>query len=118
MSYDDADDDRPVVLDAYLRARQQRADQALIALFADVLNKPLERRELTPAQRARREQRLAARRAWLASHHAAGPGAAPAPLGQGEPHLQLLRGREGHPGAPALPDPRRSGLQDRGLSAL
>lgn len=46
-------------LSAYRRVRQERADQALIVLFAEILEKPLERRELTPEQQARREVRLA-----------------------------------------------------------
>lgn len=51
-------------LSAYRRVRQERADQALIELFAEILEKPLERRDLTPAQQARREARLAARRRY------------------------------------------------------
>jgi hypothetical protein len=45
-------------LSAYRRARQDRAADALICLFSQVLGKPLERRELTPEQRARRVARL------------------------------------------------------------
>jgi hypothetical protein len=98
------DDDGVVPLQAYLRARQERADSALIAMFADVLNRPLERRELTPEQQARRDARIAARRAWLASRHGERSWAAPAALGQEEHHLRLLRGREGHPGTPPRSD--------------
>lgn len=49
-------------LSAYRRARQERTDQALIALFAEILDAPLERRELTPEQEARRAARLEERR--------------------------------------------------------
>lgn len=62
-------EDGVVPMDAYLRARRDRADAALITMFASVLNTPLERRELTPEQRARREARIAARRTWLAARH-------------------------------------------------
>jgi hypothetical protein len=53
------DDVPPPVSDlsAYRRARQDRSADALICLFADVLGKPLQRRELTPFERARRENR-------------------------------------------------------------
>lgn len=43
---------------AYAHVRRERADQALICLFAGVLNKPLAYRELTPEERARRENRI------------------------------------------------------------
>jgi hypothetical protein len=49
-------------LSAYRRVRQDSTDQALITLFAAILGKPLERRELTAEQRARREQRIQERR--------------------------------------------------------
>lgn len=51
------DSDGPADMAAYRRARQERADQALICLFADVLGAPLTRRELTPDQQARRDAR-------------------------------------------------------------
>lgn len=54
-------------LSAYRRARQERTDQALIALFSGVLGTPLERRELTPEQAARRADRLAQRHAYRAN---------------------------------------------------
>jgi hypothetical protein len=56
-----ADDGGPVNLAAYRDSCQHHAEVALLQLYAGVLNKPLERRELTPEQRARREARLAAR---------------------------------------------------------
>lgn len=52
----------PYDLTAYRRVRQHRADQALIEMFAEILDAPLERRELTPEQQARRDARLAERR--------------------------------------------------------
>jgi hypothetical protein len=52
----------PYDLSAYRRVRQERGDQALIELFSEILEKPLERRDLTPEQQARRDARLAARR--------------------------------------------------------
>lgn len=52
----------PYDLTAYRRVRQQRADQALIEMFASVLDAPLVLRELTPEQQARRDARLAQRR--------------------------------------------------------
>jgi hypothetical protein len=51
----------PYDLTAYRRVRQHRADQALIEMFAEILDKPLERRDLTPEQTARRDTRLAQR---------------------------------------------------------
>jgi hypothetical protein len=48
-------------LSAYRRARRDRADQAMIELFAGILGKPMEVRELTPEERARREDRVRAR---------------------------------------------------------
>lgn len=49
----------PADLESYRRARQERADQALICMFAAVLGAPLTRRELTPEQERRRAERLA-----------------------------------------------------------
>lgn len=49
-------------LTAYRRAREQRAAEATIELFAEILGKPLALRELTPEQQARRDARLAERR--------------------------------------------------------
>jgi hypothetical protein len=49
-------------LSAYRRHRQSQADESLIVLFSVVLGKPLELRELTPEQQARREDRLRARK--------------------------------------------------------
>jgi hypothetical protein len=49
-------------LSAYRRVRQERADQALIVLFSEILERPLERRDLTPEQEARRAARLEQRR--------------------------------------------------------
>jgi hypothetical protein len=49
-------------LSAYRRARQERASDALICLFSQVLGTPLERRELTPAEQARRDARRDSRR--------------------------------------------------------
>lgn len=45
-------------LSAYRRARQESSAEALICLFSQVLGKPLSRRELTPFEHARRENRL------------------------------------------------------------
>lgn len=50
-------------LSAYRRARQERSSDALIQMFSSVLGQPLERRELTPEEQARREARMRARRA-------------------------------------------------------
>jgi hypothetical protein len=58
------DDDVPPPtgdLSAYRRARQERASDAVIEMFADVLGKPLVRRELTPHEQAIRENRLRSR---------------------------------------------------------
>jgi hypothetical protein len=55
------DDDVPPPasdLSAYRRARQERASDAVIEMFAGVLGKPLVRRELTPHEQALREDRL------------------------------------------------------------
>jgi hypothetical protein len=49
-------------LSAYRRARQQQAEQSVIHLFSAILGKPLALRELTPEERARREDRLRDRR--------------------------------------------------------
>lgn len=53
-------------LSAYRRVRQERTADALICLFSQVLGKPLERRELTDAERARRQARTEGREilAW------------------------------------------------------
>lgn len=45
-------------LSSYRRARQERTSDRVIEMFAAVLGQPLERRELTPEEQARREERL------------------------------------------------------------
>lgn len=57
----DADADVPPPasdLSAYRRARQERTSDAMITLFSRVLGQPMVRRELTPEEQARREDRL------------------------------------------------------------
>lgn len=58
MATDDAVPPPASDLSAYRRARQERASDAVIEMFADVLGKPLARRELTPEEQAYREDRL------------------------------------------------------------
>ena len=52
-------------LSAYRRVRQERASDALITMFSQVLARPLARRELTPEEQARREARI--RERWSRS---------------------------------------------------
>jgi hypothetical protein len=58
MSHDDGPPPPASDLSSYRRARQERSSDALIQLYAAVLGQPLKRRELTPEEQARRENRL------------------------------------------------------------
>jgi hypothetical protein len=66
-------------LSTYRDARQARSDHALILLFSEVLSKPLELRELTPEQQARRDARVAARRSLRSSLYGRPPVLQPIP---------------------------------------
>lgn len=62
MASDDAPYPPTHDLSAYRRVRRNGADLALIEMFSGILGKPLELRELTPEEQARREARLRDRR--------------------------------------------------------